>query len=145
MSRGDLLLLLAILAAAGAAVSAYLVYEWYASFSSAVCDINAYFSCSAVGRSAYAAVDGVPTATVGLAGFLVLLGLSLEGFRGRRRLGSWSLDRWTILFAALGAIVGLGLTLIEVLVIQAVCVLCAAGFALDLGILGVALSLPRKP
>ncbi len=143
MSRGDLLLLNAVLAAAGAAVAVYLTYEWYTAFESAVCDFNSFFSCSAVGRSSYASIAGVPTSLIGLAGFLILLGLSVASFRGIETVGPWSVDTWTLVFSVVGACVGLGLSLIEVFIIRAVCVLCAAGFALDLGILGVAWKLRR--
>lgn len=144
MSRGDLLLLDAILAAAGAVVAAYLTYEKFVSFSSSFCDINDYFSCSAVGASSFSAIGGMPTATIGLAGFLVLLALSLVAFRGRDRIGPWSVDTWILLFALVGSLIGLGLTFIEVLVIHAVCILCALGFALDLGILATSAVLHRR-
>ena len=143
LSRGDLLLLNAILAAAGAALAGYLTYEKLVSFSSSFCDINDIFSCTAVGRSVFSAIGPVPTAVIGLAGFLVLFGLSVAAFRGRTRLGPWPVDSWTVLLAILGALLGLGLTFIEIFVIHAVCVLCAAGFALDVGILAIAVVLRR--
>src|SRR3989304_2988863 len=40
---------------------------------------------------------------------------------------------------------GIVLTLIEIFVIQAICILCVIGFALDLGILGLALLLRAAP
>lgn len=144
LSRGDRLLLVAILAAGGAAVAAYQTYEWYVAFSSPFCDLNSYFSCSTVGKSAFAAVGDVPTATIGLAGFLILLALSVAAFRGVERIGPWSVTTWILLFAAVGALLGLGLTLIEIFIIGAVCILCAAGFALDLGILATAVNLRRR-
>lgn len=145
LSRGDRLLLIAILAAAGAAVAAYLAYEWYASFSSSVCSFSAWFDCRVVGRSVYASIAGVPTATIGLAGFLILFALSLAALRGRTALGPWTVDTWILVFAIVGALVGLGLTFIEIFVIGAVCIFCAAGFALDLGVLAAAISLRRRP
>lgn len=143
LSRGDRLVLVAILASAGAVVAAYLTYEWYVAFSSPFCDITSYFNCTKVGRSPFAAIGGVPTAVIGLAGFLILLGLSILAFRGVERIGPWSTDAWILLFAVVGSLVGLGLTFIEIFVIEAVCVLCTAGFALDLGILATAWSLRR--
>ena len=144
MSRGDLLLLNAILAAGGVAVSIYLTYEKLVAFSSSFCDLNNYFSCSVVGSSAFASIGPVPTALVGFAGFLLLLGLSIAAFRGVERIGPWSVDGWTLALAIVGALLGLGLTFVEVFVIQAVCLLCAAGFALDLGILAIAVVLRRR-
>lgn len=144
LSRGDLLLLNAILAAGGAGVSVYLAYEKLVAFSSSFCDINNYFSCSIVGASSFASIGPVPTAVVGLAGFLLLLGLSVAAFRGVERIGPWSVDAWTLGLAIVGAILGLGLTFVEVFVIGAVCILCATGFALDLGILAIAIVLRRR-
>ena len=143
MSRGDQLLLVAVLAAAGVFVAAYLTYEWFDAFRSSICDIGSYISCSAVGTSPYAAVAGIPTSTVGLVGFLLLLVFSMAGLRGSEALGPWSVDTWILALALVGAFVGLGLTFIEIFVIQAICILCAAGFALDLGILAVAVQLRR--
>ncbi len=144
LSRGDLLLLAGLLAVAGAGVSAFLTWQWYTGGASGLCDVTNYFSCSTVRDSPYASFGGVPTATVGLAGFVVLAGLSVAALRGVDRLGPWSLDTWLLVVSVLGALVGLGLTLIEVFVIVAVCIFCVAGFALDLGILGLALVLHRR-
>ncbi|HYV08876.1 MAG TPA: hypothetical protein VEL81_04790 [Thermoplasmata archaeon] len=48
-----------------------------------------------------------------------------------------------MLLTAIGAAIGLGLSALEVFVIQAVCILRAVGSALDLAILAVGLSLLR--
>lgn len=143
-SRADLQLFGAILSVAGLADAAYLVWEWYAGATAQVCDINNYFSCSRVRDSVFASLWGVPTAWVGFAGFLILLSLFLLAFRGTERLGPWTADAWLVIFASLGALTGLGLSLIEVFVIQAVCLFCAAGFGLDLGILAIAVVLRRS-
>ncbi len=142
-SRGDLLLFSAVLAVGGIAVAGYLTFEWYTAFGSSVCDLNNYFSCAQVGKSPYAAVAGVPTSLLGFGGFVLLLVLSVLALRGTEWIGPWSVDGWIFLFAVLGALVGFGLTLIEIFVIQAVCVFCAIGFVLDLGILALAWSLRR--
>jgi len=143
LSRGDRLLLVAALSAFGVVNAAYLTWQWYAAASASWCDLDAYFSCSKVRDSAWSAVGGVPTATVGVAGFAILLALAVLALRGMERLGPWSLDRWLLLFALAGAGVGAGLTVVEVFVIQAICILCVFGFALDLAILGLAVTLPR--
>jgi len=142
LSRGDRLLLVAALAGFGVLNAAYLMWQWYAAASDSWCDLDAYFSCTKVRDSPWSAIGGIPTATVGLAGFAVLVGLAGLALRGTERLGPWSLDRWLLLFALAGAAVGAGLTVVEVFVIQAICVLCVFGFALDLAILGLAVTLP---
>lgn len=142
-SRGDLLLLTALLALFGIVVSAYLAWQWYAAAGASWCDLGSYFSCSRVRESPYAAVAGVPTATVGVVGFGILLSLAGLALRGRERVGPWTTPRWIVVFAAVGAGIGAILTVIEVAVIQAVCVLCVLAFVLDLAILGIGLLLAR--
>lgn len=137
LSRGDLLLLVAILAAAGIGDAAYLAYEWYLPAGSQVCDINPFINCTTVRLSVYSSFLGVPTALYGLAGFAVLLALAILAFRGVERLGPWSVDRWLLVFASVGAALGLGLTALEVFVIHALCLFCAIGFAVDLAMLYV--------
>ncbi len=144
LSRGDLLLLAAILAVAGVAVSALLTWQFFAAETSTFCDISNYFSCTTVRESPYASFAGIPTSSVGLGGFLVLLGLTAAAFRGVERLGPWHVDQWILLLAVVGGLVGLSLSFLEVFVIFAVCILCVSGFALDLGILAVALVLRRR-
>ena len=142
LSVGDRLLLIAVLAAFGAVDAGYLVYEWYAP--SGWCDLNDVFSCSKVRESVWSAVAGIPTATVGLVGFSVLLALAVLALRGTERIGPWTTFRWLLVFAIIGAGVGFGLTLVEIFAIHAVCILCALGFGLDLAVLGLAVTLPRE-
>ncbi len=143
MSRGDRFLLIAVLAAVGIGDSAYLAWQWYESANAAWCDFGSFFSCSRVRESPYAAVDGIPTAWAGVVGFAILLALAIMALRGTERLGSWSVERWILRFAFLGAILGFLLTLVEVFVIQAICILCVIGFVLDLGVFGIAWLLTR--
>ena len=143
LSRGDLLVLVTLLSIAGAADAAYLTWEWYVAQGASWCDVNSFFSCSRVRESSFASLAGVPTAMIGVIGFLAILVVSTLLLLGRVRLGPFDLDRWLGVLASIGAAIGLGLTVIEVFVIQAVCLLCAVGFALDLGILGLALAIRR--
>ncbi len=144
LSRGDLLLLAAILAAAGAAVSAFLAVQFYTGFGSGACTINPFWNCETVRNSPWSSFAGIPTAAAGLGGFVILLALAVAGLRGIERLGPLPVDAWLLAFAVLGALIGLGLTLIEIFLIQAVCIFCASGFALDLGVLAIAVLLHRR-
>src|SRR2546428_1158644 len=143
-SRGDLLALVTLLSIAGAADAVYLTGEWYAAAGASWCDVSSYFSCSRVRESPFSAVGGVPTAVIGVIGFGLILSVSTSLFLGRIRIGRVDLNRGLVGLAGIGAMIGLGLSLIEVFAIQAVCLLCAAGFALDLGILGLALAMQRQ-
>lgn len=144
MSRGDLLLLIAVLAAFGIVVSSYLTWQWYDAAVSSWCDLDDYFSCTKVRESPFAAVAGVPTALVGVAGFAILCALATVGLRGRARMGRWPIEAWLFAFAILGVLIGAALTLVEVFVIQAICILCVLGFGLALGILGASVLLSRS-
>lgn len=145
MSRGDVLLIIAVLAVFGVVTSAYLAWQWYEAARATWCDLGDYFSCTKVRESPYAAVAGIPTAAVGIVGFAILFVLAALALRGIDRIGPWSLDRWLLFFAILGALTGIGLTFVEIFVIQAICILCVLGFVLDLGILGLAAILVRSP
>jgi uncharacterized membrane protein len=143
LSRGDVLLLAAVLSIAGVADAAYLTWMWYAEAGASWCDINAYVSCSAVGHSVFASVAGVPTAVVGLIGFGLLGALVFLMLRGRERVLGRRIEAALLGLAVLGALIGAGLSVVEVFAIHAVCILCAIGFALDLGVLALAAGLVR--
>jgi uncharacterized membrane protein len=145
VTRGDRWLLSAALASLGLGLSSYLSWEWYASSSAPWCDLDAYFSCSAVRESAYSSLAGVPTAALGVGGFALLLTLSVLALRGFGALGPLRMEAWAAGVAAGGAVVGLALTSVEILLIQAVCILCLAAFALDLAILIVILPMALAP
>ncbi len=139
LSRGDVLLLIALLAVFGLVDALYLTYLWVEAATSSWCDLSAFFNCTTVAHSGWASIGGVvPTALVGAAGFAILLALAILGLRGRERVGPWTVDRWLLAFAAVGSLLGLALTFAELFDIRAVCILCAIGFALDLGILALA-------
>jgi len=142
LARGDVLLLVAVLAAFGIADSVYLTWQWYEHASQSWCDVDPFWSCTKVRESPFAAVAGIPTANLGTGGFAILLLLGALGLRGVERIGPLSLDRWLLVFAISGALIGAGLTVVEVFVIGALCVLCALAFLIDLVVLGsVALGL----
>jgi len=143
MTRGDLLLLIAVLAAFGVVDSAYLTWQWYAAASASWCDLDAFFSCTRVRESPWAAVGGVPTATVGLAGFALLFALALGLLTGRTSIGPWPISTWLVALAGVGVGIGAALTLVEVFVIQAVCILCTLAFGIGLASFAAALPLAR--
>jgi len=144
VSRGDLLLLIAVLSVFGIADSTYLTWQWYEAASATWCDLDAFFSCTKVRESPWAAVAGIPTATVGVAGFAILLGLSGAALRGRVTLGPWPTERWLIAFAGIGVAFGAALTVVEVVVVQAVCILCAFAFGLGVVVFGATFPLARE-
>jgi len=143
MSRGDWLLLAALLAAFGIADSAYLTWQWYEVATAGWCDLDPYWSCARVRESPWSSLAGVPLSLIAVGGFGAVLLVVVLGLRGHVRLGPIAADTWLLALAGLGAALGTGLTYIEVFVIQAICILCVTGFALDVGILGTAVILLR--
>ncbi len=124
-------------------MSAFLTLQFYTGLGTGACTINVFLNCETVRNRPWSSFVGIPTAAAGLAGFLLLLARAVAGFRGVERLGPLSIDAWFLGFALLGAAIGAGLTYIEIFVIQALCLFCASGFVLDLGVLATALALRR--
>lgn len=143
LSSGDALFLIVLLAVAGIVVSTYLTWQWYQAASSTWCDVSSYFSCSRVRESPYSAIGGIPTAVVGIVGFVLLLGFAVISFTGRTSVGPIPILRTLVLLATVGGAIGVALTVIEVALIGAVCILCAMGFGFDLGILVLAIVVHR--
>jgi uncharacterized membrane protein len=124
------------LAAAGLAVATYLTVVHY-SGGSPVCAIS--HGCETVQHSRYAKLGGIPVAVLGLAGYLVVLGLV-------------ALDRSATRLAVAGAtIVGFGfsayLTYLELFQIHAICQWCVGSAAImtALLVLAVARALDASP
>jgi vitamin-K-epoxide reductase (warfarin-sensitive) len=63
---------LLILALIGLAASSLALREHYRTYGDAPCDINERWDCGIVNHSPYAVIQGVPVATIGIAGYLLL-------------------------------------------------------------------------
>jgi uncharacterized membrane protein len=111
-----------VLAGHGVFVSTYLSVKRFTG-GSLVC--SRWADCDVVNNSVYATLLGVPVAFLGVAGYLVLLGLALaalqaEGIRQRRVL------TLGFLLAVGGLAFSVYLTYLEVFVIEALCSWCVA-------------------
>lgn len=110
---------LAVVAAAGLAVAAYLTVT-HAAGAAPVCSTSR--GCEVVANSPYSSIAGIPVAAVGIAGYLVLL--SCAAARG-------DFARFAGLAAALIGVAFSGyLTYLELFVIDAVCQWCIASAVL---------------
>lgn len=125
-------------------MSAFLTLQFYTGLGSGACTINVFWNCETVRNSPWSSFAGIPTAGAGLGGFVLLLALSVLGLRGVDALGPLSLDDALLAFAVLGALLGSVLTLVEIVVIGAICIFCLSGFVLDLGVLGAAITVRRR-
>ncbi len=103
----------AVVAAAGAAVAAYLTWTHLAD-EPVACVVAG--GCETVQESAYAEVAGVPVALLGLGSYLVVLALVLWD-APPARLGA-------ALLALVGLVFGLYLLAVQLFVIDALCTWC---------------------
>ncbi len=119
---------IAVLAAAGMAVSAVSLQRHYAKSATAFCEVGEKFNCDIVNRSEYSSVMGIPVAGIGVAGYGVLLALA-TAYRSRAE---------TPLRLLVAALAGLGfaldLTYIEGYVLGTWCILCLSSLGLIAGI-----------
>jgi len=123
-----LLLLIAILAVAGALVSSVSLYHHYGKSATSYCDFGESFNCDIVNRSTYSTIAGVPVAMVGIVGYLTLLLLATL-YRSKAETPS---------MLAIASLAGLAfalyLTYIEGFVLAAWCILCLSSLAAILSI-----------
>jgi vitamin-K-epoxide reductase (warfarin-sensitive) len=126
---------LAVLAVIGIAVSTLALREHYRTDTSP-CSINEKWDCGIVNHSPYAVLWGVPVATIGIAGYLLL--------------GTLALKRWylALLPLALGALAySLYLAHIEAHLLGVWCIYCVASLSVisvfTLLVLGTVLSRGR--
>jgi vitamin-K-epoxide reductase (warfarin-sensitive) len=123
-----LFLAIAVLAVAGAVVSAVSLERHYAKSASAFCDFGERFNCDVVNRSEYSGVMGIPVAAIGIVGYGALLVLA-TAYRSRAE---------TPLRLLAAAAAGLGfalyLTYVEGYVLGTWCILCLTSLGLIAGI-----------
>lgn len=70
--------LLIALALLGIAAASLALREHYRPYGESVCDINDHWDCGIVNHSPYAVIHGVPVATIGILGYLLLGALALR-------------------------------------------------------------------
>jgi vitamin-K-epoxide reductase (warfarin-sensitive) len=105
-------ILLALLSALGIMVSSLALRVHYTT-DLQPCDINAHWDCGIVNHSRFAVVHGIPVAIFGIAGYALLLILSLFGLR-----------KLLLVSAALGCCYALYLTHIERDLLEVWCLYC---------------------
>lgn len=124
-----------IFSASGIGVAAYLL-SLHAAIAGnpkqGLCTFTDTISCDKVLASPYADIAGIPLALIGLVGFAALFGLAAACFFVPRW-GPCRMPTLLVLVAGLGLCFELGMTGVEVFVIQALCPYCLAALALIAG------------
>jgi uncharacterized membrane protein len=118
------LVVIAVLAVAGMAVSSVSLYHHYGTSKTSFCDIGENFNCDIVNRSTYSSLFGIPVALIGILGYLALLGLA-SIYREKAE---------TPTLLLVGSVGGFGfalyLTYIEKFVLATWCILCLSSLTL---------------
>jgi len=104
--------LIAVLALAGAVVSALALHVHYCT-DTQPCSINEKWDCGIVNHSEFAEVEHIPVAAIGIAGYLALAGLAF-----------WRQRALLFLCALVGLGFALRLTFIEEFALQVWCLYC---------------------
>jgi vitamin-K-epoxide reductase (warfarin-sensitive) len=116
--RARILVVIAVLAVAGIAVSSVSLYHHYGTSKTSYCDIGENFNCDIVNRSTYSTVLGVPDALIGILGYGALLALATL-YRRKAE---------TPVMLLIASVAGLGfalyLTYVEAFVLATWCILC---------------------
>jgi len=120
--------LVALLAIAGIIVSGLALYVHY-STETQPCSINEKWDCGIVNHSPYAEIRGIPVATIGIAGYLLIAVLALM----RRR-------AFLLLASLAGMAFALYLTNIEAKVLGVWCLYCVISQAVIAAITLLAIS-----
>ncbi len=132
--------LLLVCVLAGLVLSVYAALETMFPGLQGTCTVNSYVQCGAVARSPYSFIGPIPVWSLGVGGFVVLLGLTVLYTRGGE--ARWLF--WIWLFAALGVLASVVLLAVEVLLINAICPVCVASYLADGAVLAVAWKLRRE-
>lgn len=112
------LVVIAVLAVVGIAVSSVSLYHHYGTSKTSYCDIGENFNCDIVNRSIYSTVLGIPDALIGIVGYGALLALATL-YRRKAE---------TPVMLLIASVAGLGfalyLTYVEAFVLATWCILC---------------------
>src|SRR5947199_5274440 len=74
--------LLIVLAVLGVIVSSLALREHYRTYGDSPCSINERWDCGVVNHSKYAMLAGIPVATIGIAGYILMAALAfLRSYR----------------------------------------------------------------
>jgi vitamin-K-epoxide reductase (warfarin-sensitive) len=79
---GSMKYLLLVLAVLGVIVSSLALREHYRTYGDSPCSINERWDCGVVNHSKYAMLAGIPVATIGIAGYILMAALAfLRSYR----------------------------------------------------------------
>jgi vitamin-K-epoxide reductase (warfarin-sensitive) len=136
--RRRLMVIMAVVALAGVAVSSFSLYHHFSKSKSSFCNISESFNCDLVNRSKYSMVLGVPVALIGILGYLLIFGLA-TAYREKAETPAMLLT-----VSVAGLCFALYLTYVEAHVLGAWCILCLTSLTLIVASAGLSAVLAAK-
>ncbi len=130
---------MAVLALAGLSDSIYLSYTALTN-TALSCSITGLDGCNIVAKSVYSHFLGVPLGLYGVIFYLLILATIVMLYS----VPSILVRQALILFTMVGFLMSIGFMALQVLVIHAVCVYCAASFIIALGLWILSLRVPKS-
>ena len=117
-----------ILVSIGILLSLYAVFLHYDKSGSSICDIGETFSCDKVNKSPWATLGFVPVSILGTLSYLLLFTVVLKGPSLRKMLAFTRRDLWTYIFGFVLFMLAFQvyLTVVEITIIHAYCLVCLA-------------------
>lgn len=130
-----LLLIIAIVAVLGIAVSSVSLDHHFRKSKTSYCDFGQSFNCDIVNRSEYSSIAGIPVALIGILGYIALLAFATV-YRAKAETPG------ILLAASVGGLAfALYLTYVEKFILGVWCVLCLTSLAAILTIAVLAIIL----
>lgn len=112
---------IAVLSLVGLLDSIYLLLAKLGHIGSLSCTVS--HGCDIVNTSQYSVFMGVPVAAIGLAGYLILMGIAIVGLQPRQLSASWP-DKAMAVLSGGGLLFSLRLTYYELFELNAICQWC---------------------
>jgi len=124
----------------GLGFSLYSAYESVTPAAQGSCTVNGFFSCQKVDQSAFTTTFGIQDYWFGIIGFAAMLAVDVPLMRTYRR-------PWLLALAGLstlGLLVSVYLAYVELVQIQALCLICTGAYLSNVVVWVIAIALVRQ-
>lgn len=124
----------------GLGFSIFAAYETVYPAAEGACSVNAFVSCAKVDQSAYTTTFGIQDYWFGIAGFVLLLAIDVPLLRTYKPMWLNAL----LVVSGLGVLIAIYLAYVELVVIQALCIICTGAYLSNVVVFLVAVALFRQ-
>lgn len=124
----------------GLGASVYAAYETTNPAATKICSLNSYVSCAAVADSGQTTTAGVPDWLIGIAGYVLMIGIDVPLFLTWKRRLLLALTG----ISALGILASAYFAYVELFRIQALCPVCLSAYIANIAVFVALLALVRE-